>query len=407
MRMKQWINLVVLLIITIQLPVAIASGTGGGGAEGGGIGSPDTALFSYRGWGSYYVQGEYFIGYPKGPIYFREILTINRTLNSGQLHSILMNDNINRTINISESLPLGDGYELRIKDIDVSAREILVSLLKGGTDVDSDVISPPEDYIYRKKVGNVSDLPIIAVHIDSELVNASKKPVEITGVFQVSEAYVLVTAPTPTPIWTLVAQTPSVTPVVTATAILPVATYTPPPQPTYITPSQTPVLKPVIKKRAHLEVTYEVVPKSKQDFTILVHLKNIGNATASHISLSIDNPAVLEVHAFSGSEQAGGTILWKGELKPGEEHISQYSAKATSGKDIEIPLNVTYAKISPMEKAEALGIAVASSADAEALLSPEDWDFINLIIKIIMTLPGFEGIMVISVLLLLIRFKRK
>lgn len=169
-------------------------------------------------------------------------------------------------------------------------------------------------------------------------------------------------------------------PVNTPVSTMPASTYTP----------------QAVKQRAQLQVTYEVgAGGTRQELTITVNLKNIGNATASRINLTIDNPPELEAAALSGTEKIGETISWKGELKPDEEHVAKYSVKAITGKNLEIPLKVTYAKVSPDEKAKALGI-LSVSANAEQLLTPEDWEVISLIIKIAATVQGFEIVMAIA-----------
>lgn len=168
--------------------------------------------------------------------------------------------------------------------------------------------------------------------------------------------------------------------------------------PLIIPVSPTPTVLAEPKKRAQLQVTYEVgAGRTRQELTVSVSLKNVGNATASNINLTVDNPPDLQAVALSGSEKIGETIAWKGELKPGEEHVARYAVKAIAGRNIEIPLKVTYARVNPDEKAKSLGML---SANAEQLLAPEDWDTILMVIKIAATaVPGFEAIAAIAVLL--------
>ncbi len=155
-----------------------------------------------------------------------------------------------------------------------------------------------------------------------------------------------------------------------------------------------------VKQRAQLQVTYGIgAGRTKQELTVTVNLKNIGNATASHINLTIDNPPELEAVALSGNDKIDETMAWKGELRAGEEHIAKYSVKAITGRNLEIPLKVTYAKISPDEKAKALGV-LSASASTEQLLTPDDWEVISLVIKIAATVPGFEAILAAVSLLL-------
>jgi len=180
----------------------------------------------------------------------------------------------------------------------------------------------------------------------------------------------------------LVSSTPSSTPASTIASISTV-------------PVQTP------KKRAQLQVTYEIgTGKTKQEPMVSVHLKNIGNATATKVNLTIDNPSELQVTVLSGSEQTGNTITWNGEIEPGKEHIAQYAVKIVAGRDIEVPLKVTYAKISQEDKARELGINSASSAEVNAAITPEEIELITLVMKITLSaIPGFEGITAIALVL--------
>lgn len=188
-------------------------------------------------------------------------------------------------------------------------------------------------------------------------------------------------------------------PAVKVTATIPtVATYpaSTVPVSTYIPPAAT-----QIKKRAQLQVTYEIgAGKTKAEPTVSVQLKNIGNAMATKVNLIIENPPDLQVTVLSGSEQTGNTITWKGEIEPGKEHITQYAVKIVTGKDIEVPVKITYVKISQEEKARELGINSASAAEVNAALTPEEIELITLVMKITLSaIPGFEGIMAIVLVL--------
>ena len=196
-------------------------------------------------------------------------------------------------------------------------------------------------------------------------------------------------------------------PTVAVTVTVPVATYVTPTA-TYVTPAATtppqtyPPTVAQIKKRALLQVTYEIEPKQNREALVSVHLKNIGNATATKINLIINNPSELQVTVLSGSEQTGNTITWTGEIEPGKEHIAKYVVKIVAGMDIEVPLKVTYVKISQEEKAQLLGM----SPSVVNTISPEEMEIITLILTIIFkSIPGFEGIMAIVMLLLLTRLK--
>lgn len=175
-----------------------------------------------------------------------------------------------------------------------------------------------------------------------------------------------------------------------------------------VSPAPSPVSAEA-KKRAQLQVTYEVgAGRTKQELTVSVSLKNIGNATASRINLTIENPPELQAAVLSGSEQVGNVITWKGEIEPGKEHVAQYTVKIVTGKSIEVPLKVTYAKISQEEKARELGVYSASSGEVNAALTPEEIELITLVMKIgLSAIPGFEGIMAMALVLLAVVIIRK
>ncbi|MDO8724904.1 MAG: hypothetical protein Q7J35_02415 [Candidatus Methanoperedens sp.] len=158
---------------------------------------------------------------------------------------------------------------------------------------------------------------------------------------------------------------------------------------------------PTVKQRAQLQVTYEVgAGRTREELTISVHLKNIGNATASKVNLTIENPPDLQAAVLSGSEQVGNIITWNGEIEPRKEHIAQYAVKIVAGRDIEVPLKVTYVKISQEEKARELGISSVSSAEVNTAFAPEEIELITLVMKIALSaVPGFEGIMAIILVL--------
>jgi len=176
------------------------------------------------------------------------------------------------------------------------------------------------------------------------------------------------------------------------------------PAPTVL--AATPITSAEPKKRAQLQVTYEVgAGRTKQELTVSVHLKNVGNATASRVELSIENPPELQASVLSGSEQAGNIITWRGEIESGKEHVAKYAVKIVTGKSIEVPLKVTYAKVSPEEKARELGI---STSEVSAALSPEEMELITIVIKIgLSAIPGFEGIMAIALVLSAVVIIRK
>lgn len=147
------------------------------------VGSAD---FSYKPWGKYLVttvnSKAYFAGYAvNNSISHGEI----STLSYNQLHAVLLNDNYNRSVPAGGILTLSEGYALKVKDVDVGGKIVLLSLLKDGNEIDTTAIQVGNTYVYSKRIGNVSDLPIIAVHLSSLYSNTTFWD----GIFQLSEGY--------------------------------------------------------------------------------------------------------------------------------------------------------------------------------------------------------------------------
>ena len=156
--------------------------------------SPEEVSFEYSGFGKYQVIGfmadKYFAGYTSGS----EITNRQRMsmFDRGQLHKVLLDDDTKRTVTTGSTLTLKEGYVVKMKDVDIGAGEgqILIGLLKDGKEIDSDVVSGRDTYIYiPDKVGNVSELPIIAVHFDSVFRGREVNAAFVRGVFQVSEDF--------------------------------------------------------------------------------------------------------------------------------------------------------------------------------------------------------------------------
>jgi S-layer protein (TIGR01567 family) len=153
---------------------------------------PDNVSFQYKPWGSYNVIGfmaeKYFAAYTavSTGITSKPISTIG----SKQLHKILMDDNTQRAIYAGSTLTLSEGYVLKVKDVDITGGKIvLLSLLKDGNEVDTTAIAAGNTYTYSKRVGVVSDVPIIAVHIDTVFSGREANAAFMKGIFQISESF--------------------------------------------------------------------------------------------------------------------------------------------------------------------------------------------------------------------------
>ena len=90
---------------------------------------------------------------------------------------------------MGSTIALKEGYVLKAVDIDLSARTMLVELLKDGTIVDPGTpLSAGQTYVYApSKVGAVSDLPIIMVRFDSVFAGTEVQAAFLVGLFQISD----------------------------------------------------------------------------------------------------------------------------------------------------------------------------------------------------------------------------
>jgi S-layer protein (TIGR01567 family) len=157
--------------------------------------TPEEVGFGYSGFGNYQVIGfmadKYFAGYIDNTTITnaRPSTTFagKSALAQGQLHKVLMDDDTQRTISIGSTLTLQEGYVLKATDIDTTARTMLISLLKDGSEVDTTPLSAGETYVYTKRIGAVQDLPIIMARFDNVFSGREVQAAFLKGLFQISE----------------------------------------------------------------------------------------------------------------------------------------------------------------------------------------------------------------------------
>lgn len=154
--------------------------------------TPETVSFNYKGWGTYNVIGfmadKYFAAYTSGT---STVITGGYpvgTINNNQLHKILKDEKATHTVRASSTYPLSDGYAVTLKDVGIG-REAMVSILKDNAEVYLDFASVNDTIVYSKRVGSVSDLPIIALHISNVFMGTTDNMIQIDGIFQISESY--------------------------------------------------------------------------------------------------------------------------------------------------------------------------------------------------------------------------
>lgn len=107
--------------------------------------------FDYAEWKNYYAIGylgeKFFAGYVSAPDEDRSGLIWDSSENSnlisnGFLSKILIDEKFDQNLTLSSgsTYPLQEGYEIRIKSIDVQGKKILLALAKDGNEVDQSVI---------------------------------------------------------------------------------------------------------------------------------------------------------------------------------------------------------------------------------------------------------------------------
>ncbi|PWB51703.1 MAG: hypothetical protein C3F06_09835 [Candidatus Methanoperedenaceae archaeon] len=157
--------------------------------------SPQEVTFTHTAFGKYQVIGfmadKYFAGYTENTSSKNTRPSTDfdgiSTVASNQLHKVLIDDDTKRTVSVGGTIPLKEGYVLKAKDIDLNARQMLLSLLKDGNEVDTSPLSADETYVYTKTVGGVESLPLIMVRFDNVFSGQEMQTAFLKGMFQISE----------------------------------------------------------------------------------------------------------------------------------------------------------------------------------------------------------------------------
>ena len=151
--------------------------------------------FEFGDWGEYQVIGfmaeKYFAGYLEGDgeIFDNDVSLIN----DGQLRRVLIDSDDESTITTGSVLTLEEGYELRIKQIDIDGNKVYLGLAKDGEEIDSKVVSPESSlksatYEYKVEISG-EDQPIIMAHISNVFASTESDLVTVDGIFQISDTY--------------------------------------------------------------------------------------------------------------------------------------------------------------------------------------------------------------------------
>ncbi|MCL7412715.1 MAG: Ig-like domain-containing protein [ANME-2 cluster archaeon] len=129
----------------------------------------------------------YFSGYKSS-----SFLSSDRSLiEEGRLSKILIDEDKRYTLHIGNSLPLQEGYSVRIDEISRSGEALMFTILKNGEEIDTDISGGDDTFVYEVEVGD-TDIPIFIIHIDQVFRGMETNSVFIDGVFQISEKFTTV-----------------------------------------------------------------------------------------------------------------------------------------------------------------------------------------------------------------------
>ncbi|NPE29634.1 S-layer protein [Methanococcoides sp. SA1] len=150
--------------------------------------SPSDVSFEHSDWGEYKVIGfmaeKFFAGYPDN-----EFTNDVSMISKGQLSKVLIDDDDKRSVFGGSSIILEEGYALDIVEVDQNGERVFVSLSKDGDEVDEFIVSSDDTYVYEKDLGDVDDVPIIAVYFKEIFSGRESTAVFVEGIFQISDEY--------------------------------------------------------------------------------------------------------------------------------------------------------------------------------------------------------------------------
>jgi S-layer protein (TIGR01567 family) len=152
--------------------------------------------FQFKSWGSYFVisfmGSQWFAGYDSSITGKKASKSL---LEHEYLGRVLLDVEAQGTqgVLLAGNYTLSDGYEMRIRDVENDS--IFLQLMKDGLAVDSSVVKSNTTYVYKKDLGDVTDMPILMVHVSNVFNNGKERFAAIDGVFQISDRYLLPVEP--------------------------------------------------------------------------------------------------------------------------------------------------------------------------------------------------------------------
>ncbi|MHC1594108.1 MAG: S-layer protein domain-containing protein [Methanotrichaceae archaeon] len=152
---------------------------------------PDSVEFEYSRWGDYDVIGflaeKYFAGYNDDTEFTDDFSVISEE----ELRKVLIDDDESYTVRSGAMFPLEEGYELRIKEVDLDGNKVFLAITKDGDEVGNKVVEPGRSvkdstFVYEEEIGG-EDVPIIAAHIQSVFRGREEDLATVEGIFQISD----------------------------------------------------------------------------------------------------------------------------------------------------------------------------------------------------------------------------
>ncbi|NMG83198.1 MAG: hypothetical protein GIS02_03200, partial [Methanosarcinales archaeon] len=149
---------------------------------------PVNIKYEHDAWGNYtaigFLAAKYFAGYTDNSVVEKKDM-----VSKGYLSEVLIDEDDKHTITIGSTLPLKEGYALKAIDISVEDTLVRFVLLKDGEEVSGsdEIVDKGKNYVYEKKIGSVSDVPIIIVYVETVFHGRETDAAFIRGVFQISE----------------------------------------------------------------------------------------------------------------------------------------------------------------------------------------------------------------------------
>ncbi|WP_407282891.1 S-layer protein domain-containing protein [Methanolobus sp. WCC1] len=154
--------------------------------------TPASVEFEHSDWGEFQVIGfmaeKYFAGYTDDT----DVDDVDEVslMSNGQLSKVLLDDDDKASVYSGSSLILEEGYTMDIIEVDTNGDSVLIELYQDGDEVDTEIVSANDDYVYEKDLGDADDVPIIIIHFNEVFAGTESNAVFVEGIFQISEDYI-------------------------------------------------------------------------------------------------------------------------------------------------------------------------------------------------------------------------